>query len=98
MEALGTLITAAFALEAVMEILRNLWDASVRAVWNLTRAAVLAVALLAVVVFSDWNFVAGTGLDLGNELVGRVITGIALARGVYWVHEAYKRLERPHPA
>ena len=95
MEALGGFILAAFALEAAMEILRNLWDASVRAVWNFTRLSLFAVALVTVVFFSDWNIVRGTGIDLNIEVLGRVITALALARGVYWVHEGYKRIERP---
>ncbi|MGH2583237.1 MAG: hypothetical protein ACRDFQ_10140 [Anaerolineales bacterium] len=95
MEALGTFILAAFALEAAMEILRNIWDASVRSVWNFTRLSLFAVALVTVVVFSDWNIVRGTGIDLNIEMLGRVITALALAHGVYWVHEGYKRIERP---
>lgn len=95
METLGSFILAAFALEAAMEILRIIWDANVRSVWNFTRLSLFAVALVAVVFFSNWNIVRGTGIDLNNEVLGRVITALALARGVYWVHEGYKRLERP---
>ena len=95
MEALASFILAAFALEAVMEILRNIWDPSVRAVWNFTRLSVVILAVSLVVFFSDWNIVRGTGIDLNNEPLGRVITALALARGVYWMHEGYKRLERP---
>jgi hypothetical protein len=98
MDTLAGLVIAAFALESTMEILRNIWDAKIRSVWNLTRAGMFAVALVTVVFFSDWNLVRGTGLDLNLELLGRVITGLALGHGVYWVHEGYKRLERPRAA
>jgi hypothetical protein len=92
MDSLVALILAAVALEATVEILRNIWDADVRARWNISRLVVVAIAVVAVVVFSnEWTIVAGTGLDIDNIVIGQIITGLALARVVYWVHDFYKK-------
>jgi hypothetical protein len=88
------LVPAAIALEATFQVLRMIWEPAVRDEWNFTRLLMLAVALVVVVGFSDWNLVAGTGLDLGNELLGKVLSALALVRVTQWVHEIYKRTSR----
>ena len=96
MDTLGALIIAGVALEATVQILRNIWDADIRSSWNVTRGLVVIVALVAVIVFSDppWNLVAGTGLDFGIEVVGTVMSGLALARVAAWLHDLYARALR----
>ena len=93
MEALGALIVAAVGLEAAMELLRNLWDENVRAVWNGTRLLVVVIAVATSLLFSNWNLMAVSGLDLGIEWVGKIVTGLAVARGVTWIHNLYRRTE-----
>lgn len=88
------LFPAAIALEAAFQILRMIWEPAVRQEWNFTRLLMLAIALIAVVGFSDWNLVAGTGLDLGHAMLGKVLSALALVRVTQWVHEIYKKTSR----
>jgi hypothetical protein len=91
MDGLASLILAAVALEAAFQVLRMIWEPQVRAEWNFTRALMAAAAVLFVFLFSDWNIVAGTGLDLGSAALGKVLTGLGLARATQWVHNVYMR-------
>jgi hypothetical protein len=91
MDSLAALLLAAIALEATVEILRNIWDADVRARWNISRLVVVVIAVVMNVVSWQWNMVENIGLDLGVDILGQVITGLALARVVYWIHDFYKK-------
>lgn len=94
MDNLAALILAGVALEAAFQILRMIWEPAVRKEWNFTRLLMLAVALGLIIPFSDWNLVAGTGLDLGNEVIGKILSALALVRITQWVHELYKKTSR----
>ena len=88
------LILAGIALEAAFQILRPIWEPEVRKEWNLTRLLMLIVALGLVIGFSEWNLVAGSGLDFGNHWVGRALSALALVRVTQWVHEVHKKTSR----
>ena len=90
----AALILAGIALEAAFQILRTIWEPAVRKEWNFTRLLMLLVALALVIGFSDWNLVSGSGLDLGNEMFGKILSALALVRITQWVHEIYKKTAR----
>ena len=89
MDMLASFLLAAVGLEAAFQILRSVWDENVRKEWNFTRILMVIVAITAVTQFSDWNVVSGSGLDLGQEFIGKVITALALVRLTQWVHNLY---------
>jgi hypothetical protein len=88
------LILAGIALEAAFQILRPIWEPEVRKQWNFTRLLMLFLALGLVISFSDWNLVSGSGLDFGNQWVGKALSALALVRITQWVHEVYKKTSR----
>jgi len=91
MDNLANLILAGLALEAVTHLLRSIWNAEIRATYNIQRIVVLVVTVALVAVFSNgWNVVAGTGLDFGNAIVGSILTGLALVRAAYLIHQLTK--------
>jgi hypothetical protein len=94
MDRLASLILAGVALEAAFQVLRMIWEPQVRAEWNFTRSLMAITAIILVFLFSDWNIAAGTGLDLGSAAVGKVLTGLGLARATQWVHNVYVRTGR----
>ncbi|MDA1330532.1 MAG: hypothetical protein O3B43_05655 [Chloroflexi bacterium] len=95
MDNLATLLIAGIAIEALFQVLRPIWEPAVRQEWaNFTRLLMLALVLILVVGYSDWNLLAGTGLDLGIPAFGRALTALAVVRITHWVHELYKRTSR----
>ena len=94
MDDFATLILAGIALEAAFQILRPIWEPEVRKEWNFTRLLMLIVALGLVIGFSDWNLVADSGLDFGNQWVGKALSALALVRVTQWLHEFYKKTSR----
>ena len=94
MNDLVTLLLSGIALEAAFQILRPIWEPEVRKEWNFTRLLMLIVALGLVIGFSDWNLVAGSGLDFGNQWFGRALSALVLVRVTQWVHEVYKKTSR----
>jgi hypothetical protein len=94
MDALAALILAGIALESLFQVLRTIWEPAVRKEWNFTRTLMLLLVVGIAIPFAEWNLVAGTGLDLGNEVIGRVLSALALVRITQWVHEAYKKTTR----
>jgi len=94
MNDLVRLLIAGIAIEALFQILRMIWEPAVRKQWNFTRLLMLAMVFVMVVGYSDWNAVAGTGLDFGNALFGRSLTALAVVRTTHWVHEFYKKTSR----
>jgi hypothetical protein len=91
MENIAQLILAGIALEAFMQILRNIWEAPIRQTWNFTRLALTLLALTTSIFFSDWNLAQVSGLDFGNLIVGKIITGLMVARVTMWVHTLYTK-------
>lgn len=94
MDNLASLLIAGIAIEALFQILRMIWEPPVRKEWNFTRLVMLALVLVLVVGFSDWNLLAGTGLDLNVPILGRVLTALSVVRVTHWVHEVYKKISR----
>ncbi|MCH7664284.1 MAG: hypothetical protein IH859_10520 [Chloroflexi bacterium] len=86
---LASFLLAAVGLEAAFQIFRTIWDENVRKEWNFTRLLMVIVAITAVTQFSEWNVVSRSGLDLGQEFIGKVITALALARVTQWVHNLF---------
>jgi hypothetical protein len=91
---LAQLLIAGIAIEGLFQILRMIWEPAVRNEWNFTRLVMLGLVLLMVLGFSEWNLVAGTGLDFGQPVVGQVLTALAVVRVTHWAHEFYKRTSR----
>ena len=94
MNDLVRLLIAGMAIEALFQILRMIWEPAVRKEWNATRLIMLALVLVMVVGYSNWNALADTGLDFGNAFFGRVLTALAVLRTTHWVHEFYKKTSR----
>lgn len=94
MNGLAQLLIAGVAIEALFQILRMIWEPAVRKEWNFTRLLMLALLVVMVVGYSDWNALAGTGLDFGNALFGRTLMALAVVRITQWVHELYKKTSR----
>ena len=88
------ILIAGIAIEALFQILRMIWEPAVRKEWNFTRLVMLALVLVMVVGYSDWNALAGTGLDFGNAIFGQIMTALAVVRVTHWVHEFYKKTSR----
>lgn len=91
MDVFGLLVFAV-ALEAVVEILKNAWDEDTRKGWTITSGIVLLIPVVAILVWSDdLNLLSGTGLDLDNDVVGGIVTALAVGRLAQWVHTFYAR-------
>lgn len=86
MEDLGAIIVAALGLEALVQLLKNIWKEKTRNKWSITRAVVVLLAIAASIV-GDINFMADSGLDFGVNLLGQVLSGLALGRAANWVHK-----------
>lgn len=87
---IGTLIVAGIGLEAFVWLLRNLWDEEVRESWDITQGLTLIIAIVVALVFSDWNLMETSGLDIDVDIVGRIMTALAIARVAMWVRGFYQ--------
>ena len=87
---IGTLIIAGIGLEAVVWLLRNLWDEEAREGWDITQGLTLIIAIVVALVFSDWNLMETSGLDIDVDIIGRIMTGLAIARVAMWVRGFYQ--------
>ena len=94
MDELAALIMAGIALESLFQVLRTIWEPAVRQEWNFTRTLMLLLVLGIAIPFAEWNLVAGSGLDLGNDVIGRILSALALLRITQWLHEVYKKTTR----
>ena len=88
MDALAGIILAGVVIEAVVQLLKAIWDADARS-FGVTMIVVLVLSLLIAIlgevdILSLW-------WDTGVPIVNQIITGLALARVAMWVHDLYKR-------
>ena len=89
MEPFLALVMTGIALEALVQVIKNLWDADERANWNYTRFAVYLIPVVAsFLVKPEIDLV---GLDFGVDSVGYLISGLVVARIAQWVHDIYKK-------
>ena len=96
MDTLATLVIGAIALEAVVQLLRNVWDSEYRSnmmdKMSLTGVVVIVIPLVTLLtVADDVNIADGLGLDLDQAWLGSVVTALAAARVANWVHDFYKK-------
>lgn len=93
---LSGLVIAAIALEAVVQLLRNIWDSDYRSRMldnmSLTGLAVVVIPLVTLFAVADEvNIADGLGLDLDTAWLGTIITALAAARVANWVHDLYNK-------
>ena len=89
MEAFIALVMTGIALEALIQLLKNVWDADERATWNYTKFAVYLIpVVVAIIVKPEVSF---AGLDFDIDLLRYLISGLVVARIAQWVHDIYKK-------
>ena len=86
--ALASLLLVGATIEAVVQLLRAIWDSDQRS-FSITMIVVLVVSLAITVLgpvdwFKQW-------WDLGSDLLGQIITGLLFARAAMFVHDVYKK-------
>ncbi len=87
MDILAGLLVAGAAIEAVVQLLRNIWDADQRN-FNITMIVVLVLSLA--VAFLGPVDLLKSWLNLGS-IVGQIVTALLLARAAMFVHDIYKK-------
>ncbi len=87
---IGSLIVAGIGLEAFVWLIGNLWDEESRESWDITQGLTLIIAIVVALVFSDWNLVELSGLDIDIDIIGRIMTALAVARVAMWVRGFYQ--------
>ena len=89
MEAFIALVMTGIALEALIQLLKNVWDADELATWNYTKFSVYLIpVVVAIIVKPDVSF---AGLDFDIDLLRYLISGLIVARIAQWVHAIYKK-------
>ena len=83
----GLLITGA-TLEAVVQLLRAIWDAGQRN-FNTTMIAVLVLSLV-FAILGEQDVVSHLWDGL-PDIVNQIITGLLFARAAQFVHDVYKK-------
>ena len=89
MDNLFGLIVTGIALEAFVQILKNVWDAEERSAWTYTRFAVVIIPVLAA--FQTETNIVPAGLDLGVPVLGYFLSGLIVGRLAQFVHNIYKK-------
>lgn len=83
------LIMIGIALEALVQLIKNAWDADVRSNWTYTRIAVVVIPIAAAFIAEpEINY---AGLDFDKPWVGYLISGLVVGRVAQWVHDIYKK-------
>lgn len=89
MEPLIALIVIGIALEALVQLLKNAWDAEVRSSWTYTRAAAVVIPVVAAFMAKpDLHY---AGLTFDQPSLGYLISGLVVGRVAQWVHDIYKK-------
>lgn len=91
MDGLGGFVLAAIALEAVVHIVRNVWDEGARSDWGTTTLAYYVIALAALFVANDASNSIADVFDFDQDWLGTIITGLAAGRVAMWVNALYKK-------
>lgn len=89
MDPFFALIVIGIALEALVQLLKNAWDADVRSSWTYTRAAVVIIPVAAAWI-AETNIVPAS-LAFDIDEVGYIISGLVVGRVAQWVHDLYKK-------
>jgi hypothetical protein len=87
-EQLGGLLVIGAVLEATVQILRAIWDASTRN-FNITMLVLLVLSLLFAIV-GDHDWVGPLWSDL-DGIIGQILTGLLFARAAQFVHDVYNK-------
>jgi hypothetical protein len=89
MEAFFARVMVGIALEALVQLLKNAWDADLRSSWSYTRIAVVVIPVIAAFMTKpDINY---AGLAFDQPLLSYLISGLVVGRIAQWVHDIYKK-------
>ena len=89
MESFFALVMVGIALEALVQLLKNAWDADVRGSWTYTRITVVAIPVVAA--FMTKPEINYRGLAFDQPLLSYLISGLVVGRIAQWVHDIYKK-------
>ena len=84
---LGLLVIGA-VIEAVVQLLKLIWDADTRTFSITWIVLVVLTILLAILGEHDWFSMLWDGLP---DIVNQIITGLLFARAAQFVHDVYKK-------